>query len=446
MSIDVPRPTPEILARYDVPAPRYTSYPPVPAWDDDFPGYPAAIERAASSEAPLSLYVHVPFCWSLCHYCGCNVVVSKNQDRADSYLDLLAKEIALVGERLAPRRAVQQLHFGGGTPTFLRESQMVRLFEMLGTHFDLLPDAEISVEVHPGVTTLEQLKQLRALGCNRISLGIQDTDQQVLSAIGRDQSLVDSCAALDAARGLGFESVNFDLIYGLPYQDTRTWGRTLDTVLGMRPDRVAAYAFAFVPNLRPNQRRLDAEAMLNGAAKLDLFRQAWHAFESAGYTFLGLDHFAAPGDELAEAAKDGRLWRNFQGYTVRHAPETVALGVTGISDIGGAYAQNVRTLPKYAEALNEGRLPTVKGMLRTADDDARRDLIARLMCHLKLDLDEAYDAELKALQPMVADGLVELDGRHLTVTRLGRLFLRNIAQVFDARSSKAQVAKMAQAV
>ncbi len=423
-----------VLERYDVPTPRFTSYPIVPVWTDGFEGYGDALERASAVGAPLSLYVHVPFCWRLCHYCGCNVVVSSKRDRGDSYLDLLELEVDLVAERLAPRRAVSQLHVGGGTPTFLSAAQLERLWSILTRRFDLTDDAEVSVEVHPGVTAPEQLAMLRQLGCNRLSLGVQDTNEAVQAAIGRDQTVAQTRAALDYARGAGFGSINFDLIYGLPGQTTSSWARTLDKVLEMGPDRVAVFGFAYVPQLRPNQRRLDVEAIPLGRERLDLFRQAWRAFDAAGYRFIGLDHFIAPHDELAKAAEDGRLWRNFQGYTVRETPDTIGLGVTGISDVAGAYAQNVRTLPRYAEAVQAGQLATVKGMRRSAEDDRRRALIARLMCHLEVPLPPEAKLERERLQPLAADGLVELEPDVMRVTPPGRLFLRNIAQVFDVTS------------
>ena len=429
--MSVPTVSDAVLSRYDVATPRYTSYPIVPAWTDGFDGYGDALERASASEDPLSVYVHIPFCWRLCHYCGCNVVVSSKQARGDAYLDLLQLEVDLVADRLAPRRAVSQLHLGGGTPTFLSAAQLERLWEILRGRFDLTDDAEVSVEVHPGVTSPDQLAMLRRLGCNRLSLGVQDADEAVQAAIGRDQTVEQTRAALDYARGAGFASINFDLIYGLPGQTTSTWARTLDKVLEMAPDRVAVFGYAHVPELRPNQRRIDGDALPLGRDRLDLFRQAWRAFDAAGYRFIGLDHFVAPHDELARAAGDGRLWRNFQGYTVRETTDTIGLGVTGISDVAGAYAQNVRTLPRYADAVRAGQLATVKGMRRSAEDDRRRALIARLMCHLEVPLPPDARLERDRLQPLAADGLVDVEPDVMRVTPPGRLFLRNIAQVFD---------------
>ncbi len=433
--MNVPTVSDAVLERYDVPTPRYTSYPIVPVWEDGFLGYGEALERASESDEPLSLYVHVPFCWKLCHYCGCNVVVSSNRERADDYLDLLEMEVDQVASRLLPRRLVAQLHVGGGTPTFLEATQLERLWTIIRRRFDLLPDAEVSVEVHPGVTGPDQLAMLRRLGCNRLSLGVQDTNEAVQAAIGRDQTVAQTQAAFDYARGAGFHSINFDLVYGLPGQTTSTWARTLDEVVKMGPDRVAVFGFAYVPKLRPNQLRLVHDDISQGRARLDLFRQAWHAFGNAGYRFIGLDHFVSPHDELANAAGDGRLWRNFQGYTVRETPDTIGFGVTGISDVAGAYAQNVRSLPRYAAAIRAGRLATVKGMKRSAEDDRRRGLISQLMCHLEVPFaaDTAIDRE--RLMLLANDGLVEVEPDCMRVTSPGRLFLRNIAQVFDVTFS-----------
>lgn len=440
----IPSVTPEQLSTYDVPGPRYTSYPTVPEWSEGFTGdaYGAALARSDADPRPLSIYVHIPFCWSMCAYCGCNVIATKRQERADPYLDLIEKEVALVAARLPTRRRVAQLHLGGGTPTFLSEAQFERLWSILLRHFELTDDAEVCVEVHPGVTRREQLVTLSRLGVNRLSFGVQDTNAVVQDAIGRHQTYEQTRTMLDLARGLGFGSINFDLIYGLPHQDTRTWARTLDRVLELAPDRLAVYSFAYLPRHKPHQRRLPADALPEPRSKIDLFRQTFEACTRAGYQPVGMDHFAAPHDRLAKAAADGTLWRNFQGYTVQRAPDSVAFGVSGISDIGGVFAMNPRRMKAYAEAVEAGRLPTTRGIELTAEDQARRALITDLMCNLKVDLgpgaDEAYATELDALVPLAGDGLVDLitgpEGRvSLRVTPLGRLFLRNVAMPFDAR-------------
>ncbi len=440
----IPNVPPAHIDTYDVPGPRYTSYPTAPEWRDDFgpADYAEALDRARRDPAPLSLYVHVPFCRRMCAYCGCNVIVTRNQSRGDEYLDLLEIEIDRVAERLGGRRQVAQLHIGGGTPTFLDCAQLERLFGMIRPRFDVLDTAEATVEINPAVTSRAQVETLRRLGINRLSFGVQDFDPRVQESIGRVQSFEETRAMLDLARGLGYRSVNFDLIYGLPHQTPRTWARTLDRVLELAPDRLAIYGFAYVPHLKPHQRKLPADALPHGSDRLDLFRQAWKALANAGYVSVGMDHFAAPHDPLARAAAEGTLGRNFQGYTVQRAPETVAFGLSAISDIGGVYAQNPRRLSHWRQMLEDGELPIARGLRLTEEDRTRRQLITDLMCNLALDLppgsSETYATEIFSLTPLARDGLLEIrsapDGSvRLRVTPLGRLFLRNIAMPFDAR-------------
>ncbi|MEZ4432567.1 MAG: oxygen-independent coproporphyrinogen III oxidase [bacterium] len=435
---------PRQLDLYDVPGPRYTSYPTAPEWSDTFTpaDYAAALRTARLTEAPLSLYVHIPFCWSMCRYCGCNVVVTRDPGRADAYLDVVEQEVALVAAQLGRRREVAQLHFGGGTPTFLDERQFARLYGAITRHFTLAAGAESTVEINPVVTSRSQISALRALGVDRLSMGVQDFDPLVQETIGRRQSPDETRALVNYVRGLGFESVNFDLIYGLPHQTPTRWQKTLETVIDIAPDRLAVYSFAYVPGFAPHQRRLPADALPLGIDKLELFRQAWGAFVEAGYVPVGMDHFAAPGDRLARAAHDGTLGRNFQGYTVRRAPETVAFGASAISDIGGVFAQNHRRLSHYREAVEAGRLPVGRGIALTAEDERRRAVITELMCNLRVDLgpgaSDAYRVELAELAPLAADGLVVVtpsaEGRvSVAVTGKGRMFLRNVAMPFDAR-------------
>lgn len=441
---DVPEVPPGYVSAYDVAGPRYTSYPTAPEWSADFgpADYARALERASGAPEPLSLYVHIPFCWSMCSYCGCNVIVTRDPARADAYLDLVEQEVVLVAERLGARRQVAQMHLGGGTPTFLDPVQLERLFGIIGRHFELTDDVESTVEINPAVTHRDHIETLHQLGVNRLSFGVQDFDPRVQDSIGRVQSFAETRAMLDLARGLGYRSINFDLIYGLPHQSPRSWARTLDQVIELAPDRLAIYGFAFVPDFKPHQRKLPADAMPEGPARLDLFRQAWRALSHAGYASIGMDHFAAPHDPLARAAREGRLWRNFQGYTVQRAPETVAFGVSAISDIGGTFAQSPRRMSQYRDLVSSGRLPVARGLELTAEDRARRRLITQLMCNLSLDLGPAalddYAFELDALAPLATDGLLDMlsgpDGAvELRVTPLGRLFLRNIAMPFDAR-------------
>lgn len=428
------------VRRHDVRGPRYTSYPTAPDWTADFgpDDYVRHLRAAATRPGdPLSVYVHVPFCRQMCSYCGCNVVISRNQHRPDPYLGHLAREMDLVAAHLGPRRTVDQIHWGGGTPTFLDEAQTRRLFGALRERFDLTPDAEVAIEVKPTDTDPDHLEMLRSLGFNRLSLGVQDFDPAVQEAVGRLQTVEETEALLRAARRLGFGGVNFDLIYGLPRQTPDTWSRTLAEVVRLRPDRIAAYSFAYLPDLRPHQRRLPADELPLGAAKLALFRLTYETLVEAGYVAIGMDHFALPDDELARARAEGTLWRNFQGYTVRKSPDTVAFGVTAISDIAGAYAQNVRSLKKYGERVEAGVLPTERGVALTPDDRRRRAVITALMCNLGLDLGPTGEAdfapELARLRDPPLSELVEVDGPRLTLTPLGRVFVRNVAMVFDAR-------------
>lgn len=435
--------TEDLVRRLDQPGPRYTSYPTVPEWSEAFgpDDHAAALARAAARpERPLSLYVHIPFCREMCWYCGCNVVVTRDPRKRDRYLDVLAEEAALVADHLGERRRVTRLHLGGGTPTSLDEEQLARLCEILSARFDLLAGAELAVEIDPVVTSVEQLALLRSRGWNRLSMGVQDFDPDVQRAVNRIQSVEETRALIEAARGMGYESVNLDLIYGLPEQRPATWRRrTIDEIVAIRPDRVAVFSFAYVPAAKPHQRRLPVAGLPQGPAKLDLLGIAHDALTAAGYRAIGMDHFALPGDELARAQEAGKLWRDFQGYTTLRATDTVGLGLSAISDAGGAYAQNQKVLSGWEAAISRGRLPVERGILRTPDDELRRALITDLMCNFAVDLgsDTArWAPELHALQPLAAEGLCTIDGRHLTVTPVGRPFVRNLAMKFDTYLSR----------
>jgi oxygen-independent coproporphyrinogen-3 oxidase len=438
--LEVPTPSEELLRRYDVPGPRYTSYPTVPEWRHDLnaTAFAERLELAgrAGPAEPLSLYIHLPFCRSLCWYCGCNVVVAREMCATDRYIDQLTQELDLVVERLGSRRTLSQVHWGGGTPTFLSEAQLERLWTELTRRFTPLPDAEIAIEAHPAVTSPAQLKLLRQLGFNRVSMGLQDFNPRVQHATNRLQTPEQTRALLEQARELGFTGVNFDLIYGLPHQEPEGWARTLSQVLEMRPDRLAVYSFAFMPDVLKHQRRMPAEAIPTGRAKLELFRAAYATFVEAGYRPIGMDHFAVPEDELARAQERRGLGRNFQGYTVKSATDVVALGSTGISDVAGAYFQNVRQLPRYAANVKQGRFATERGIYLSEDDMRRRAIITQLMCNFWVDLgpDATHDfaLELERLRSFEEDGLVIRTGSQLELTPLGRLFVRNVAMVFDA--------------
>lgn len=429
--------SPELLARLDVPAPRYTSYPTVPEWsarvaEEDFRAGLAELGRA---DHPVSLYVHVPFCRDRCAFCGCNVVIAREQRRGDSYLDALIAEMDLVRAALGARPRIEELHLGGGTPTFLDEAQLQRLFEALRERFELLEGAEISVEIDPVETRASQLEVLAALGARRISLGVQDLDPKVQEIIRRPQSVEVTRELTVAARELGYSSVNYDLIYGLPKQTPASWARTLDEVVALRPDRVAVYGFAFVPNLRPHQKPLAEHPIPTGAEKLALFDLATERFRGAGYVPLGMDHFALPEDSLAGALEAGRLDRSFMGYRVGGHEGLIALGPSAISDLGSLYAQSEPQLTRWRTAVQKGHLPIIRGHHLDANDRTRRAIITRLMCELRVHVPSLPAELLPSLERVrwLHDaGLVERDDEWLRVTELGRPFVRNVAMAFDA--------------
>jgi oxygen-independent coproporphyrinogen-3 oxidase len=429
-----------LLRRLDVPVPRYTSYPTAPVWTEAIgpKAFAEALTRAGREhpDAPLSLYVHIPFCRERCSFCGCNVAIARNAATADPYLASLDREMDSVVAFLGGRRALSQIHWGGGTPTFLEERQIESLWRSITARFRVLPDAEVAVEIDPKVTSRSQLKVLRSLGFNRLSMGVQDLDPQVQQAISRIQTPQETREMLEAARELGFRGINFDLIYGLPRQTPASWARTLEQVLEMGPDRTAVYAFAFVPDVRPNQKRLPTADLPHGLEKLQLFRLAWEAFTGAGYRPIGMDHFARPDDELSEAQARRALTRNFQGYSVRAAADVVALGVSAISDISGVYAQNPHGLPRYRESVDAGALATERGFALSRDDLRRRQIITQLMCNFYVDLgsraDEKLGSEIARLRELENEGLVTVCGSEVEVTALGRIFVRNVASIFDA--------------
>jgi oxygen-independent coproporphyrinogen-3 oxidase len=395
------------------------------------------------------MYVHLPFCREMCRFCGCNVVATHDRSRADAYLDVLEQEVALVAARLPRRRTVSQLHWGGGTPTFLDERQLTRCHEILARHFEFAKDVEKAVEIDPAITTKAQIDVLARLGFNRISMGVQDFDAKVQEVVGRIQGEKETAELVRAARDNGFKGVNLDLIYGLPYQTPETWKDTLDRILRIHPDRLAVFGFAYVPWSKPHQRLLPQEALPRTEQRVELFLGAVEAFTKAGYRLIGLDHFALESDEMAKAQAGGYLTRNFQGYTVRPAVDTVAFGMSSISDIGGAYAQNAHKLKEWGEKVQAGIVPVQKGAAVTADDVMRRFVINRVMCLLRLDLrevaekfgPEARGAVERDLEGGVAelqgDGLVTFDGEVLKVTPLGQLLVRNVAMLFDAYLRKA---------
>jgi oxygen-independent coproporphyrinogen-3 oxidase len=423
--------TDELLRKMDVPGPRYTSYPTVPVWAEDWDGHERALARV---QGPLSLYVHIPFCSSLCSYCGCNVIITRDWTRVDRYLAALLDEIELVAARLGKRHRVTRVHLGGGTPTFLDEPRLAALWAALSDRFEIARDAEVAIEVNPTGTRPSQLELLGDLGFNRLSMGVQDFNAAVQDGIQRWQTVEETRQTMEAARAAGFESVNFDLIYGLPRQTRESFYATAQKVVELRPERVAIFSFAYVPSVKPAQKRLPmADAPKTARDKLELFLTAREVLVKAGYRQIGMDHFALPEDELAKAADRGALGRDFQGYTVERAPQTLGFGMSSISNLGDAYAQNLKSLGEYEGAIANGKLPIERGVWLDAEDQLRRDVITQIMCNFAVEVDPLHFAgELRALEPLVADGLVTRSGNRVLVTELGRLFVRNVAMVFDS--------------
>jgi oxygen-independent coproporphyrinogen III oxidase len=433
-----------LLSRYDRPGPRYTSYPTAPMWNERFGAddYRSALAAAGSKpDEPLSLYVHVPYCEQMCWFCGCTTVITQNHDREVPYIDTVLQEARLVREALGTERRVAQHHWGGGTPTFLSPRNIERLFTSVGEWFPLTEDAEVSIEVDPRVTTQEQLVVLRKIGFNRISMGVQDFDKTVQKAVHREQSFEQTKAIIDGSRELGFLSVNVDLIYGLPHQTTDSFRHTLDLVHELRPDRIAYYGYAHVPWLKKHQRVIPEEALPRGKAKLDLYLAALDSFQEHGYEAIGMDHFALADDELAVAARNGNLHRNFMGYATQPAEDMIAFGMSAISEVAGAFAHNYKDVPTWSAAIEQGRLPTDRGLRRSADDELRRRLILDLMCRFRVRFGDhggrdafqrRFQSEWERLQPMVADGLARITDDAIEVTDTGRLFVRNLCMVFDA--------------
>ncbi len=439
--------TPELLERYDRPGPRYTSYPTAPQFSDTFgeDAYHEALARAARTpDEPLSLYVHVPFCEQRCTYCGCNVVISPERGPESRYLAALDQELGLLSEALAPRRRLSQLHWGGGTPTYLTPAQCEQLFASITSRFPLTEDAEVAIEVDPCVTTREHLETLARLGFNRISLGLQDLDPRVQAAVERLQPLELTRRTVHGARELGFGSVNIDLIYGLPYQTEETFRTTARKVIAeFSPDRVACFSYAHVPWIKPHQKKLEGLPLPRGYDKFRIFLAAAQEFLEAGYRFIGFDHFARPDDPLSTALDQGGIHRNFMGYTVMPATDQIGAGVTSIGDLGGAYAANLKNLARYQRTIEEGHLPVERGLIRTPEDELRGALIRRIICTLGLDwswVEENFGVDgkdyfadaIEELRPLASDGLVRIEEDGLRVTPAGRFFLRNICMPFDA--------------
>lgn len=437
----------ELLKKYNHPGPRYTSYPTVPHFHESFTSqdfYRAVVAaNQGNSLADISLYFHFPFCRTLCYFCACNMIITHSERRIQHYLECLKKEIDLMGRLMNPARKVIQMHWGGGTPTYLTPRQITDTFGYIRDRFNFSDTAEMSIEIDPRTITPEHLPVIRENGFNRISFGVQDFNPVVQKAINRIQSDEQNAFMIDEGRRLGFDSINMDLMYGLPYQTVESYEKTLDSVIELSPDRLAVFNYAHVPWMKKHQRLLPQEAMPDTVERLRILKQVIERLTGAGYVYIGMDHFAKPDDDLALALEKKTLYRNFQGYSTCANAEVYALGATSISQLHNVYAQNAKDIKTYAQRLNEGILPTLIGIELNDDDRLRRHVITEIMCNsrilkeevqrrFEIDFDGYFSDALARLEPFIEDGLVSLLPDRIQVHDIGRLAVRNIAMVFDA--------------
>ncbi|MFN3946541.1 MAG: oxygen-independent coproporphyrinogen III oxidase [Aquificaceae bacterium] len=434
----------ELVRKYDKPGPRYTSYPPATEFHQGV-GEKEYKEKLIESNLrgkPLSLYFHIPFCESACWFCGCNVIISHRKDVTRRYLDYVYKEMELLKEYLDTSRPVVQLHWGGGTPNFLTNEEIREFFARIREVFSIQEDAEISVEIDPRYLSEGQLETLKEVGFNRVSMGLQDLDPEVQRAINRVQSYELMQRVMEDLRRLGFKSINIDLIYGLPYQNPEKFRKTIEKTIDLDPDRVAVFNFAYVPWLKPLQRKIDSSTLPPPEDKLTILEMTIDIFQRRGYVFIGMDHFAKPEDELAQAQREGTLWRNFQGYTTKKGVDLIGIGATSIGMLYDGYFQNYKTIREYYLALDERRLPIMRGYVLNQEDIIRREVIMDLMCNFQcsfekiegmfgIDFEEHFSWELEELKNMERDGLLKIEDRAIRVLPEGRLLIRNIAMVFD---------------
>ncbi|MFU8836695.1 MAG: oxygen-independent coproporphyrinogen III oxidase [Thiohalomonadaceae bacterium] len=436
----------ELIKRYDKSGPRYTSYPTAVQFHEGFgeAEYRAIAQQTNASGRPLSLYFHIPFCDTVCYYCGCNKVVTKDRSRAAPYLERLHRELAMQAALFDRSRTVDQLHWGGGTPTFISHDEMRELMRVTGEHFQLRDDdsGEYSIEIDPREVKTDTIALLRELGFNRMSLGVQDFDPRVQKAVNRIQSEASTLAALSGARQQGFKSISIDLIYGLPFQSVDSFADTLNKVLDISPDRLSVFNYAHLPELFKPQRRINEADLPAPQEKLDILQQTIETLTANGYVYIGMDHFAKPDDELAVAQRSGTLYRNFQGYSTHANCDLVGLGATSIGQVGDSYSQNRKALEEYYASIDAGQLPVYRGYHLNADDKLRRAVITDLICHFELNkakveqaygivFDDYFNAELNDLAGMQGDGLVRLSAERIIVQDAGKLLIRNICMVFD---------------
>lgn len=436
----------KIIGQYDLAGPRYTSYPTAPQFNEEFSNadFYAAVARSNSSSRPLSLYFHIPFCDTLCFYCGCNKLVTNNKGRAQPYLESMGRELVAQAALFDAHRQVTQLHWGGGTPTFISDDEMTWLMDETKKHFNLLSDdsGEYAIEIHPGRVSAKTMAHLRELGFNRVSMGVQDFDPQVQKAVNRYNSVEDVGRLVSALREQEYHSISMDLIYGLPFQTVQSVGETLNQVIDLSPDRLSLFNYAHLPHLFKSQELINEADLPSPQQKLDLLQMSIERLQNAGYVYVGMDHFAKPDDSLVKAQNAGKLQRNFQGYSTHGDCDLLSFGVSAISNFGGAYIQNAKRVDDYQESLDKNRLPFVRGFVLSGEDHLRQQVINQLICHFQLDFDRIgqsmnldfrkyFATELNELKPMMEDGLLTLDEKSIQVNNAGRLLIRRICMVFD---------------
>lgn len=437
--------TAEMIQKFDVAGPRYTSYPTAPVWTEDVTSriYIEKLQAFGQNDKTLSLYIHLPFCRSLCTFCACNVIIRPADEKySEEYLKYLFKEIDLVAKAIGRRKKIRQLHWGGGTPTFSGEDQIRRLFGKIRSTFDIDTDAEIAIEIDPRTISESKMRTLHDVGFNRVSMGVQDFDEDVQKSVNRIQPLEVVERTTRWSRELGFGSINFDLIYGLPNQTRASFDDTVEKVIALRPERIALYSFAYVPWLKHHQRKIDTQTLPDANEKMEIFVSARNKFLDAGYQAIAMDHFALKSDELAKAFNEQRLYRNFMGYTVKPADEYIGLGMTAIGFLENTFIQNVKELPEYYRLLREETLPVERGKVLTRDDQIRQWVIHSLMCHFSVkrqafsvkfsvEFDEYFKDEQDHLNNCVEDGLLQKTDDGYEATEMGRLFIRNVCMGFD---------------
>ena len=441
----------QLIQKYDTAGPRYTSYPTALEFDETFKAKEFLQHAELSNQrgGPLSLYFHLPFCDTVCFYCACNKIITKNRDHAAPYLENISKELALKAELIDSNRPVTQLHWGGGTPTFISEQQMQELMDETRRHFHIADDADISIEIDPREANGQTIALLKKLGFNRISLGVQDFDPAVQKAVNRIQSEAETLAVIDAARQHQFRSISIDLIYGLPLQTLSGFNTTLDKIIAADPDRISLFNYAHMPKLFKTQRQIKSEDLPTAEQKLSILQLSIEKLTHAGYQYIGMDHFAKPDDELSLAQQQNRLHRNFQGYATHAECDLIGFGITSIGNIGDAYAQNVKTLLEYDTLLKQNQLPLMRGISLSEDDKLRRNIITRLICDFELnivELEQEYDIQFKdyfadaylQLEQFAEDGLLQYNWKSIVVLPAGRLLIRNICMAFDKYSQQAK--------